>query len=111
MIYTKYPPNKIRQSLFLALCCHHPFVNVVLGTTTESHNNTTGLDIIGFIRENTGVQSYFEATQNVVVIKEFFPPQILLVVLYKFYNVCVGTASFVFLCRHFVIDKLLLMSL
>lgn len=47
---------------------------MVLGTTRESHNNTTGLDIIGFIRENTGVQSYFEATQNVVVIKEFFFP-------------------------------------
>lgn len=74
MIYTKHPPNKIQQTLFLAPCCHHPFVNMVLWTTTEATLNSIGLDIIGFIGENTGVQSYFETTQNVVVIKGFFYP-------------------------------------
>lgn len=91
MIYTKNPPNKIRQSLFLALCCHHS-PSICQRGVRDNHgepHNTTGLDIIGFIRENTGVQSYFEATQNVVVIKEFFPMQILLVVLYKLYKDCV----------------------
>lgn len=98
------PTDLVPRSVLSPSICQHG-----VRDNHRGHTNSMGLDIIGFIRENTGVQSYFEATQNVVVIKGFFCR--------SYWSSCTsyttfafGTALYVFLRRHFVIDKLLLMS-